>query len=88
MARDYYSVLPLSRRWAAPLRCSFSRLELDAVAEHKAAREAMKVSEKKVARCSLVLVCMRTQCVPSVATRVVAKIYNESPLTCDNIKLN
>ena len=40
--RDYYSVLPLSRRWAAPLRCSFSRLELDAVAEHKAAREAIE----------------------------------------------
>ena len=43
--RDYYSVLPLSRRWAAPLRCSFSRLELDAVAEHKAAREAIGSGE-------------------------------------------
>ena len=25
--------------------------------------------------CFIVLVCVRTQCVPSVATRVVAKIY-------------
>ena len=45
--------------WAAPLRCSFSTLELDAVAaEHKAAREAIYAAIKSTRvtkRCVYVL---------------------------------